>query len=215
MTFAKEYDYDDPNLPHQLTLEVRCTSEGSLSDNTSFSITILDINDNAPVCSPPQTTFHLQYDQPANVTLVNLDCGDIDSTVNAELEYDTLGFTRGYTKSYFDVDIFGNVSLHKNFTMDFNTSFYLTFLVNDKGTPSLSTTVTLTVTYTKETKIVTYERISPCFLCTTSALAIIAALCLVAFMIFVCLVVLCVLGGCHLFEMRAIKKAFAKVKKRK
>ena len=214
VTFSQVFDYDDPNLSKTLIFDVRCTSEGGLSDNTSFSITILDINDNIPACSPPQTTFNLQYDHLPNVTLVNLDCGDIDSTVNAELEYSTLGYSAGYTKQYFYVDSTGNVSLATSFAMDYNTSFYVTLLVNDRGTPSLSTTVTLTVTYTREIKIVTYTRVSPCFLCTTSAITLVASLCLVLFMILMCLIVLCVLRCCHSCEMRSIRKAFAKVKKK-
>lgn len=214
ITFAQDYDYDDPLLPHEFTLLVRCSSEGGYSDDTNVTIVILDINDNNPVCSPSQTTFHLQYDQADNVTLVNLDCSDIDSTTNAELEYHTSGYSGGYTSTYFDVDTSGNVSLKRQFDMDFNTSFYVTFFVNDKGTPSLSATVTLTVTYTKETKIITYTRVSPCFLCTTSALTIIAALGLVGLMVFICLVVLCVLKCCHCCEMRKIRKALSKAKKR-
>jgi hypothetical protein len=199
-----------------VNLTVRCSDLDGLSDDTTYAITITDINDNNPICTPSVTSFSLTYAQTVNSTLVNVDCSDIDSTVNAELEYSIIGLSTGYGKTFFQVDASGNVSVFTEFTMDYNTSFYITVLINDKGTNpgSLSATVTLTVTYTERPTIMTYERVSECFLCTTSALTLISAAALVVFMFLIVCIVLTVLRCVFDHEREKIHKTLSKTKKK-
>ena len=216
VTLAQDYDYDDVNLANEVNLTIRCSDTDGLSDDTIYAITITDINDNNPVCSPSVTSFSLTYAQTVNSTLVNVDCSDIDSTINAELEYSIIGFSTGYGKQYFQVDTSGNVSISTEFTMDFNTSFYITILINDKGTNPgpLSATVTLTVTYTERPTITTYEGISECFLCTTSALTLISAAGLVFLMFLIMCVVLVVLKCTFDCERNKMLVSMTKTKKK-
>ncbi|XP_045165424.2 cadherin-23-like [Mercenaria mercenaria] len=216
VTLAQDYDYDDVHLANEVNLTIRCSDTDGLSDDTTYTITITDINDNNPICSPSVTSFSLTYAQAVSTTLMNVDCSDIDSTVNAELEYSIIGLSTGYAKTFFQVDTSGNVSISTAFTMDYNTSFYVTVLINDKGTNPgpLSATVTLTVTYTERPTITTYEGITECFLCTTSAITLVSAVSLVVFMLLVTCIVLTVLKCCYDRERLKIVKHLSKKKKK-
>lgn len=148
---------------------------------------------------------------------MNVDCSDADSTVNAELEYSILGFSSGYSKTYFQVDATGNVSISTSFLMDFNTSFYVTVLINDKGTNpgALSATVTLTVAYTERPITPSYTDVSDseCFLCTTSVITLLSVGGLAVTVILGYLTVLIVLKCCYDRERRKIVKSLSKKKK--
>lgn len=217
VTLANNYDYDDTSLANEVNLTVRCSDGRGLYDDTTYSVTIQDINDNNPVCNPSVTSFYLNYDQAVSTTLVNMACTDADSTVNAELDYSIIGFSTGYSKTYFQVDASGNVSVSTTFLMDYNTSFYVTILINDRGTPSLSATVTLTVTYTERPTIIVYTEVadSECFLCTTSAITLVSVAALFVFVISVYLVILYVLRRCYMREKRIIRKALSMEAKKK
>ncbi|WAR25232.1 PCD23-like protein [Mya arenaria] len=214
VTFAVLFDYDDVNLANEFNLTIRCFDNSGFYDDTYLTVTVNDVNDNSPTCSPSTTSLSLRYDQNVSETIQTLDCTDIDSTVNAELEYSILGHAMGYGTTYFQVDATGNVSISQTFQMDFNTTFYVNILVNDKGTPPLSTTVTLTVTYTERPLNITYSKVEDCFACTTSAITILAAFGLVGFMVTTCFVVLLILKCCYDYEQWKIKKAFSKKRKR-
>ncbi|KAL4226121.1 hypothetical protein ACF0H5_014108 [Mactra antiquata] len=216
VTLANDYDYDDASLAKEVNLTIRCSDGKGLFDDTIYSITIQDINDNTPICNPSVTSFSLTYAQVVNETLVNVDCTDADSTVNAELDYAPIGFTTGYASQYFQVDSVGNVSTYTDFLMDFNTSFYVTILITDRGTPSLSATVTLTVTYTERPTIVIYTKVgdTECFLCTTSAITLVAVASLLVFAIVLYLIVLGTLKTCYDCERRKIRRALTKKEKR-
>lgn len=215
VSLAQDFDYDDVNLANEVNLTIRCSDTDGLSDDTTYSITIQDINDNSPICSPSATSFSLTYAQVVNNTIVNVDCSDIDSTINAELEYSIIGLTSGYSQTYFQVDTYGNVSISTEFLMDYNTSFYVTVLINDKGTNPgpLSATVTLTVTYTERPTITNYSEIKECFLCTTSAITLVSAAGLVFFMLLTVFTVLSVLVSCYKRERTKIAKHLSKEKK--
>ena len=209
VTFAKDWDYDDKTLPETFLLTLQCVDPNGVSASTDYNITILDINDNDPVCNPSLDTLELLYSQTVSESITHLNCDDADSTVNAELEYTILGLAEGYGKTYFVVDTTGNVTISKMFQMDYNSTFYVIILVNDKGTPSRSTTVTLTVTYTEKPIIVVYEEVTTCFLCTTGAITLVAGAALVVAMLCIFLGTLCVLRCCYTCEQSKMKKLIA------
>ena len=211
VTFARAWDFDDKTLPETFLLTLQCVDPKGVSANADFNITILDINDNDPVCSPSSTTLDLLYSQATNTEITNVNCADADSTVNAELEYTILGLgsSKGYGKTYFAIVTTGSLTISTAFAMDYNTTFYITILVNDKGTSPRSTTVTFTVSYTEEPTIVTYEEITKCFPCTTGAIAMVAGAALVVAMLCIFFCTLCVLRCCYDCEKSKMKKAIA------
>ncbi|KAH3816647.1 hypothetical protein DPMN_118167, partial [Dreissena polymorpha] len=214
VTFAQDFDYDDPNLANALNLTIRCSDINGFSADTFLQVIVNDVNDNAPICAPKPKSLSLRYDQQVNTPLSFLDCTDKDSTVNAELDYNIIGLAKGYSKTYFQVDSGGNVSISKTFAMDFNTSFFVTIKVKDRGTPSLSITVTLTITYTEKPWNITYTKVDECFICTTSAISLLAALGLFALSVTICLLYLLILKCAYDIERRKMAKAFAKKEKR-
>lgn len=76
-----DYDVDGGAMPTTVTLTVKVTDKGGLSDNTTVTLNILDSNDNRPV------VINGPYDytvQPCNVragrTLGTMVCQDKDSS---------------------------------------------------------------------------------------------------------------------------------------
>ena len=52
MTIAKRIDCDTAKI-RVLNMELTVTDRGGLQTNTSFTVTVVDINDNAPTCFSP------------------------------------------------------------------------------------------------------------------------------------------------------------------
>lgn len=209
VTFARDWDYDDKTLPETFSLTLQCVDPDGVLASTDFVITILDINDNDPVCYPFNSTLPLTYAQADSESITHLNCTDADSTVNAELQYSIIGASKGYGKTYFNVDATGNVTITKEFEMEYNSTFYVTVEVTDKGSPSRSTTVTLTVSYTEKPVVTNYTEITTCFLCTTGSVTLISATAFVVLLLLIFLIVLVVLGCCYLCEQSRMRNLIA------
>lgn len=209
VSFARNWDYDDKTLPETLTLTLQCVDPDGVAASADYVITILDINDNDPVCNPFNDSLPLTYAQTVSESITHLNCSDADSTVNAELEYTIKGVNKGYGKTYFNIDNTGNVTITKSFEMEYNSTFYVTVDVKDKGSPSRSTTVTLTVTYTEKPTIANYTEVTTCFLCTTASVTLVSAAGLVVLMLCIFLGTLCVLRCCYTCEQRKIRNLIA------
>ena len=209
VSFSRDWDYDDKTLPETFTLTLQCVDPDGVSASAGYDITILDINDNDPVCNPFNDTLPLTYAQTANESITHLNCSDADSTVNAELEYSVSGYNKGYGKTYFGIDTSGNVTITKAFAMDYNSTFYVTVEVKDKGSPKRSTTVTLTVSYTEKPTVANWTEVTTCFFCTTATVSLVSGAGFVALMLCLFLGTLCVLRCCYGYEQGKMRKLIA------
>ena len=209
VSFNRDWDFDDKTLPETFSLTLQCVDPDGVSASANYVITILDINDNDPVCNPFNDSLPLTYAQAVNESITHLNCTDADSTVNAELEYAIIGVNKGYGKTYFNVDLSGNLTITTEFTMEYNSTFYVTVKVKDKGAPVRSTTVTLTVSYLEKPVINNYQEITTCFFCTTASVTLVAAAGFVAAMLCIFLGTLCILRCCYTCEKGKMRKLIA------
>ena len=214
VSLAQTWDFDS-SLPAVLNLTVRCSDPGGFIDEVIYTVEFTDVNDNDPICTPSQTNFNLLYNQTVNETLLNITCTDADSAYNANLTFTPVGLSSGYTVTFFNVDVNGTVFIKTSFTMDFNTTFYVTILVEDRGTPARSDTITLTVTFTMEPTIIIHEEITRCFFCTTASISIVSAAGFVVFILLSILIYLLILKCCFDYERRKIIRNLQKKKEEK
>lgn len=215
VSFNRDWNFDDKTLPETFSLTLQCVDPDGVTASANYVITILDINDNDPVCYPFNDSLPLTYAQAVNESITHLNCTDADSTVNAELEYAIIGVNKGYGKTYFNVDLTGNLTITTEFTMEYNSTFYVTVKVKDKGSPVRSTTVTLTVSYLEKPIVNNYQEITTCFFCTTASVTLVAAAGFVVAMLCIFLATLCVLRCCYTCEKGKMRKLIASELKEK
>ncbi|CAC5419061.1 FAT4 [Mytilus coruscus] len=117
----------------------------------SLTITVTDVNDNAPICS--SSTFVAQVAENASVgdKLITLTCSDLDSNANGKVTYSIVS---GNDDAYFSVSTVGangengEIKLAKTFDYDAflaKTSYQIKVRASDGGTPVLSSDLDLTI----------------------------------------------------------------------
>ena len=154
--------YNHPNYPalvlnrtldredratHLVHLEA--TSVSAQQQNTSFSLNIsaLDVNDNAPKFSNPNHETVVLPDSATPGAAHSVSCSDQDSGENSDIVYDILP-----QHNLFAVDQNGTILVNiplvlPDFTL--SQSHNISVQCRDRGSPSLSSTKTLTLTISK------------------------------------------------------------------
>ena len=138
-------DREDTALHH---IELLATSE--LSQNASFSLTVTvqDVNDNAPSCSRAEVTISAgSYN---NALLLTLACSDEDEGLNQQLTYGVEGALPLLNDGQFFLN-----QMSGDLTLDGEIAegvYLITAVVSDQGTPPLhtSTVIEVEVTGTRE-----------------------------------------------------------------
>ncbi|XP_066284596.1 protocadherin Fat 4-like [Branchiostoma lanceolatum] len=151
ITLKAELDYE---TTQSYDLVVTATDQSAaLADRRSSSVTVYvtvnDVNDNEPSCSPATYTATIAEDTADATAVATLVCDDLDSGVNDDLVY---AITSGDGLGQFAVSTVGVVSVVKDGTddLDFETTqtYSLEVEVSDSGVPALTTTVQVGVTLT-------------------------------------------------------------------
>lgn len=110
---------------------------GSRSSTTSIIITITDVNDNDPVCSPASYVASVNEDVAVSTTVAALTCSDADAGVT--LAYTLL--TSGNTGTAFAIGA-SSGAITVATALDYETlkAYALRVEVSDQSTPSARTT---------------------------------------------------------------------------
>ena len=107
------------------------------------NVTVVDLNDNFPVCSPQARVISLLESIPKGSVLFTANCTDQDSDANSVLSYQ---FTAGNSRSKFSVSPSGGVvTLVEKLNFEVATLFDLTLTVTDSGSPSRTTNISLVI----------------------------------------------------------------------
>jgi hypothetical protein len=134
-----------------LTVEV--TDAGyptSKTSTASFAMTVLDINDNPPVCTPTVYGSILDAFAPPDTVLTKLNCSDADLGQNAALQYEIREDVS--SDRTFRINSTGHVTLQSRPGLISEPRLQqLPVIVRDRGSVSLSTTVIVVVRIVAET----------------------------------------------------------------
>ena len=115
----------------------------------TLKVIVTDVNDNAPTFPSDTLTVQAAESIATGHLAYTLAASDPDEGVNAEVEYSIVD---GNTQGYFVLSSSGNLTINKSIDLEQETlpilNHQLLVLARDKGTPPLSTNVTLNITVT-------------------------------------------------------------------
>ena len=133
----------DYESQQQINLTVRVTDSSSNFDTAYISITVLDMNDNAPVFDRALYSVVVSENAPVNFIIATVTATDADSSSNGVITYNIV---QGNSNSLFRIDP-NNGSIILTSSLDFETtsSYNLTVTAVDMGTPALTGTVIVQV----------------------------------------------------------------------
>ncbi|XP_041440833.1 protocadherin gamma subfamily A, 3 L homeolog isoform X14 [Xenopus laevis] len=123
---------------HRLILTAIDGGEKPRSGTCHITVTVLDINDNAPVFEKPNYKIYLPENPPHGKSLILLNATDLDEGLNGEFEYSFDEHNSNSVRELFDLNtVTGEIYVVG--TVDFEASnFYeLSVKAKDKGTPAL------------------------------------------------------------------------------
>ncbi len=130
------------------SLVVRVRDRGTpqtREDRTTITVTVSDVNDNAPVFRPSTYSVQLREDLPVGHNVIRVLATDADqpNTPNSNITY---SITSGNTGNAFRILANGQIEISN--TLDFETtpSYSLTVVGRDGGSPATSSTATVSVT---------------------------------------------------------------------
>ena len=118
------------------SLTVQATDQGSpsMSSTAAVNLTILDVNDNAPLCSQASYVIEVAENFTVNGTIVSLLCSDADQGQNEVIAY---SISSGNTNSSFAVDSStGEVTLASTLNREAQAYYDLIITISDNGSRS-------------------------------------------------------------------------------
>ncbi|XP_077988665.1 protocadherin Fat 4-like [Glandiceps talaboti] len=116
---------------------------GQLTGTATVAITVTDINDNAPSCSPSLYTTSVAENSLMSTNIVQLSCTDADDGNNAFLLYEIEPTTD--PDEHFFIDNTGLITVHYGLDYETQTKHVLSVKVSDAGTVSLITTIAVII----------------------------------------------------------------------
>lgn len=122
-----------------LTIEA---SDGKFTASAQVEINIRDINNNAPVFTKDDYVIAIKEDAIVGSEVLVLNATDADTGINAELVY---RLSKGHFDDFAINSETGAVTIANKLDYDRRNTYTIEVVADDKGTPTLSGTTTLTV----------------------------------------------------------------------
>eukprot|EP00118_Oscarella_pearsei_P019174 m.202185 g.202185 ORF g.202185 m.202185 type:complete len:4095 (+) comp39606_c0_seq6:120-12404(+) len=128
-------------------LNVSATDGGriALTGYAEVVVTIVDVNDNAPVFSALSYVTDIPEDIGIGSFVLDVDASDLDSGVNGELRYDLFS---GEMSNFVVNASSGEISTRANFDREAKADYTFTVRVTDNGRPQKSATTTVKIQVT-------------------------------------------------------------------
>ena len=126
------------------TLTVTASDRGSPPKTATVAvvITVTDVNDNSPECTPSTHYATLREDAVSGTFVVDASCSDKDSGVNGQITYSIP------SGSPFQVNSTGTLTTSGTLDYETTTSYSVTVSVRDGGSPANTASVEVRVTVT-------------------------------------------------------------------
>ncbi|XP_037398669.1 protocadherin alpha-8-like [Pygocentrus nattereri] len=126
-------------LKHELLLTAIDGGNPPKSGSLNITITVLDINDNQPVCSQNMYSISLYENVSIGTTVMKVNATDPDDGSNGEVVYSWGRNTKNKVKDIFEIDhITGEMYVKKQIDFEDNQIYRLNIQASDKGQPPLS-----------------------------------------------------------------------------
>lgn len=123
-----------------LTVTAKDGGTPSLSDTTDIEITVTDVNDNAPVFKNPIYHASILEDALVGTSVLQVSATDADIGLSGRIKY--LLSDRDLDDGSFVIDpSSGTIRTNKGLDRESVATYYLTVIAEDKGSPSLSSSV--------------------------------------------------------------------------
>ena len=116
-----------------------------LTNMTNVTITVLDVNDNAPMFADNEVTLTVPEDEPVGPLMITLTAVDIDQpgTPNSAILY---SIEQGNQDGFFEINAgTGSLSLVRPLDFETNQSFVLIVVASDQGVPVMRDNLTVTI----------------------------------------------------------------------
>lgn len=117
-------------------------SDGKFTATTAVNITVMDINNNAPIFLKESYLEAVPEDVAIGTTLLKAEATDADTGVNAEIEY---VLSKGAYDDFAIDSYSGVVSVASKLDYDRRNTYNIEILAVDRGEPALTGTASLTV----------------------------------------------------------------------
>ncbi|XP_036433714.1 protocadherin alpha-8-like [Colossoma macropomum] len=133
-------------LKHELLLTAIDGGNPPKSGSLNITITVLDINDNQPVCSQNMYSISLYENVSIGTTVMKVNATDPDDGSNGEVVYSWGRNTKNKVKDIFEIDhITGEMHVKKEIDFEDNQIYRLNIQASDKGQPPLSVDCRVTI----------------------------------------------------------------------
>ncbi|XP_019645840.1 PREDICTED: protocadherin Fat 4-like [Branchiostoma belcheri] len=126
----------------------------ALSAEVNVTITVTDVNDNAPFIIPSSLQVTLSENDAVGSPVAFITVFDFDTGINDDLYY---GITGGNTNTDFSINQLGVITTARALDYETTTSYSLTVTVTDQGSTPLSSTAQVGITITP------YNEFDPAF----------------------------------------------------
>ncbi|XP_053366673.1 protocadherin gamma-A11-like [Clarias gariepinus] len=124
---------------HELLLTALDGGNPPKSGNLNITITVLDINDNQPVCSQDVYSLSLHENVSVGKIVMKVNATDPDEGSNGEIEYSWGRNTQSKIKDIFQIDsITGEIQVKNEIDFENIQTYRLHIQASDKGQPPLS-----------------------------------------------------------------------------
>ncbi|XP_049331035.1 protocadherin gamma-A11-like [Astyanax mexicanus] len=130
----------EKSAKHNLILTAVDGGKPQKTGTLSITVVVLDVNDNAPVCSKQKYMVTVKEDALGGTFLLRINATDLDEGVNGEIEYTLRNKFRNGASELFDLDSkTGELRIKGSLNFEEKQVYDLKILASDKGAVSLST----------------------------------------------------------------------------
>ncbi|XP_066524871.1 protocadherin alpha-8-like [Hoplias malabaricus] len=136
----------EKTLQHELLLTAIDGGNPPKSGTLNITITVLDSNDNQPVCSQDMYSISLQENVSVGATVMKVNATDPDDGINGEITYSWGRNTKNKIKDIFGIDQnTGEMRVKKQIDFEDSQIYRLNIQASDKGQPPLAVDCRVTI----------------------------------------------------------------------
>ncbi|XP_034163508.2 protocadherin alpha-3-like [Pangasianodon hypophthalmus] len=141
----------EQNGKHSLVLTAVDGGSPPRSGILNITVTVLDINDNRPVCSKDVYYVTLRENTPAGTSVVRVNATDLDEGLNGDIMYSFGKTIRRKVHDTFTLDgITGEIQIKEPIDFEENEVYRLNIQASDKGQPPMTTDCRVIIKITDE-----------------------------------------------------------------